>query len=64
MRERDPFPIRVERLTSDMFVGDVVTKPEVPPLIEHARRIGCRTQTGTGMFVKVRDLIVDFLLAA
>jgi shikimate dehydrogenase len=64
MREGDPFPVRIERLTPDMFVGDVVTMPEVPPLIENARRIGCRTQTGTGMFVKVRDLIVDFLLPA
>jgi shikimate dehydrogenase len=63
MRAGDPFPIMVERLTSVMFVGDVVTKPEVPPLIERARRIGCRTQTGTGMFFKVRDLMVEFLLA-
>jgi shikimate dehydrogenase len=64
MREGDPFPIPIETLTPDMFVGDVVTKPEVPPLIENARRIGCRTQTGTGMFLKVRDLMIDFLLPA
>ena len=46
-----------------MFVGDVVTKPAVPPLIDAARRLGCRTQTGGGMFDAVGELIVDFLLA-
>jgi shikimate dehydrogenase len=35
----------------------------VSPLIETARRLGCRTQTGVGMFEAVSELIVDFLLA-
>lgn len=64
MRADDPLPIQVERLTADMAVGDVITVPVEPPLIVAARRHGCCAVTGTDMFVRVRDLIVDFLLEA
>jgi shikimate dehydrogenase len=64
MRAGDPFPIDVARLTADMFVGDVITAPAITPLIEAARRLGCKTQVGGGMFVAVSELVVDFLLAA
>ena len=63
MRAGDPYPVDVERLAPGTFVGDVVTKPAVPPLIEAARRIGCRTSRGADMFAAVAGLIVDFLLA-
>ena len=63
MRAGDPYPVDVTRLKPDTFVGDVVTKPAVPPLIEAARRIGCGTSTGGDMFAAVAGLIVDFLLA-
>jgi len=62
MRAGDPYPVNVKHLSSEMFVGDVVTLPAVPPLIAAARETGCKTQTGSGMFEKVRDLMVDFLL--
>lgn len=64
MREGDPLPIDASRFTPAMFVGCVITAPAVPPLIEAARRTGCNTMTGADMFAKVRDRIVDFLLAA
>lgn len=63
MRVNDPYPVDVERLAPGTFVGDVVTKPAVPPLIEAARRTGCRTSTGGDMFATVTGLMVDFLLA-
>ena len=63
MREGDPLPILPGSLQPGQFVGDVVTKPEVPPLIVEARRLGLKTSPGTAMFEKVRDLMVDFLLA-
>jgi shikimate dehydrogenase len=47
-----------------MFVGCVVTEPKVPPLIERARALGCRTITGADMFREVRDLMLAFLLGA
>ena len=43
-------------------VGDVVTVPAVPPLIERARAVGCRTMIGATMFEAVRNRMVDFLL--
>jgi shikimate dehydrogenase len=63
MRPGDPYPVDVTGLKPDTFVGDVVTKPAVPPLIEVARRVGCRTSTGGDMFATVAGLIADFLLA-
>ena len=62
MHSEDPFPVQVERLSPAMFVGDVITAPAVTPLLERARRVGCRTITGGDMFACVRDLMVDFLL--
>ncbi|MEQ1649125.1 MAG: shikimate dehydrogenase [Hyphomicrobiaceae bacterium] len=63
MRDGDPLPADISKLTSAMFVGDVVTKPEIPPLIAAAQKAGCKTSNGVAMFGRVRDLMVDFLLA-
>ena len=62
MREGDPLPVEVARLTPAMFVGCVITAPAVTPLIAAARERGCGTVTGSEMFARVRDLMVDFLL--
>ena len=64
MKSDDPLPLDVNRLTSQMHVGDVVTMPAVPPLVEAARARGCRTTTGIEMFDGHRKLVVDFLLHA
>jgi shikimate dehydrogenase len=58
----DPFPLQIDHLTSDMFVGDVITEPAVTPLIQVARRLGCRTQTGAEMFDAQLRSIRDFLI--
>ena len=63
MRPDDPLPVRAERLSPDAFVSDVVTMPEVTPLLAAARARGCGTRTGIGMFEAVRDRMVEFLLA-
>jgi shikimate dehydrogenase len=62
MRSGDPLPIDVSRLNPTTFVGDVVTKPPLTPFIEAARARGCPTVTGTQMFGRVCDAIVDYLL--
>ncbi|WP_248323213.1 shikimate dehydrogenase [Caballeronia sp. Sq4a] len=62
MRAGDPLPFDVSRLPATTFVGDVVTKPPITPFIEAARARGCPTVTGTQMFGRVCDAIVDFLL--
>ena len=63
MRAGDPYPVDVTRLDAGTVVADVITKPAVPPLIEAARKIGCRTSTGVDMYAAVGDRIVDFLVA-
>jgi shikimate dehydrogenase len=55
-------PVDVSKLAKTTFVGDVVTMPPVPPLIEAARALGCGTMTGAGMFEAVRDRMVAFYL--
>jgi shikimate dehydrogenase len=62
MKPDDPLPVDVSRLAKTTFVGDVVTMPPVPPLIEAARALGCGTMTGAGMFEAVRDRLVAFYL--
>ncbi|SAK88955.1 shikimate dehydrogenase family protein [Caballeronia ptereochthonis] len=62
MRPGDPLPIDVSRLPATTFVGDVVTKPPLTPFIEAARARGCTTVTGTQMFGRVCDAIVQFLV--
>ena len=58
----DPLPLDLAKLTPAMFVCCVVTVPEVTPLVGAARAIGCGTVTGADMFLRVRDLMVDFVL--
>jgi shikimate dehydrogenase len=62
MRPGDALPIDVSKLKPTTFVGDVVTKPPLTPFIEAARAQGCPTVTGTQMFGRVCDAIVDYLL--
>lgn len=63
MKDGDPLPFDGDKLTPDMFIGEVITKPAVSPLVARARSMGCRAITGVDMFVEVRDLMVDYLSA-
>ncbi|MFM9887040.1 MAG: shikimate dehydrogenase family protein [Burkholderiales bacterium] len=62
MKPGDPHPVMFEKLTPTMFVADVITAPEVTPMLEAARRLGCGTQTGIGMFNGVAERMVSFFL--
>ena len=63
MRAGDALPVLGDKLSAEMFVGDVITLPAVTPLLERARAKGCKTQVGAGMFAAVCERMVDFLLA-
>lgn len=63
MHAGDPLPVGVSKLGSGQFVACAITRPDVPPLIAEARRIGCRTMTGAGMFDSQAETLADFLLA-
>ncbi|WOE32234.1 MULTISPECIES: ThiF family adenylyltransferase [unclassified Acinetobacter] len=52
----------LDQLTPEMSVADVVTSPVDTPFIKHAMQLGCIAVKGTDMFMKVRDLMVNFLL--
>jgi shikimate dehydrogenase len=62
MRPIDPVPVQIVHLSSAMTLGDVITVPEVTPLLVAARAAGCRTTTGIDMFHAGLELIIDFLL--
>ena len=64
MREGDPLPVEAAGLSPSMFVGDVITQPVETPLLAAARAIGCRTETGVGMFGAVATLTVEFFIVA
>lgn len=63
MCANDPIPIEIRALSPPTFVGDVVTVPEVTPLLAAARERGCGIQTGVGMFVNSIELMADFFLS-
>lgn len=62
MNAGDALPIDLVDCDDSLFVGDVVTKPAVPTLIEAARALGCRTMTGADMFASVCERLVEFYL--
>ena len=64
MRADDPVPLDAGALHAGMVVGDVITAPEVTPLLRAARAAGCRTLTGVGMFLASVDLMVAFFADA
>ena len=60
MNPTDPLPLDVSRLAPTTFVGEVVMKQEVTPLLRLARARGCRTQAGTEMLFEQIPLYLDF----
>ena len=62
MKPSDPFPVMVEHLSSDMFVGCVITQPDPSPLVSTARAKGCKTSTGVEMYQSVQGVMLDFFL--
>lgn len=60
MRDDDAPPIMLDKLSPHMFVGDVITAPEITPLLRAARERGCGIQTGVAMFEASVQLMLDF----
>ena len=60
MSPADPLPVDVERLGPGTFVGEVVMKQEVTPLLQAARARGCPTQIGTDMLFEQIPLYLDY----
>ncbi len=60
MNAGDPLPVDVARLSASTFVGEVVMKVEVTPLLQAARVRGCRTQVGTDMLYEMIPAYLEF----
>jgi len=60
MNSSDPLPIDVTRLAPSTFVGEVVMKQEITPLLRAAREKGCRYQVGTDMLFEMIPAYLEF----
>ena len=60
MKSSDPLPFDVTRLAPSTFVGEVVMKQEITPLLQAARAKGCRYQVGTDMLFEMIPAYLEF----
>jgi shikimate dehydrogenase len=60
MKEGDPLPMDVSRLSPDTFVGEVVMKAETTAFLAAAQTRGCRTQVGTDMLFEQIPAYLEF----
>ena len=56
----DPLPFDVTRLSASTFVGEVVMKTKITPLLHAARGRGCRFQVGTDMLFEMIPAYLEF----
>jgi shikimate dehydrogenase len=60
MKAGDPLPFDPWKLDSRTFVGEVVMKQEITPLLAAARERGCRFQVGTDMLFEMIPAYLEF----
>lgn len=60
MKESDPLAVDVTRLSPKTFVGEVVMKQEITPLLAAARERGCPYQVGTDMLFEMIPAYLEF----
>ena len=56
-------PVDLARLDPAAYVGDLITRPVITPLLATARSIGCPIVTGEDMFAVQAGIMADILLA-
>ena len=60
MNADDPLPVDVARIAPGTFVGEVVMKQEITPLLRTARERGCQIQIGTDMLFEQIPLYLEY----
>ena len=60
MNDADPLPFDVARLSAGTFVGEVVMKREMTPLLQAAQARGCPFQVGTDMLFEMIPAYLEF----
>jgi shikimate dehydrogenase len=60
MKDDDPLPMDVDRISPDAFVGEVVMKQQITPFLKAAVAKGCRVQVGTDMLFEQIPAYLEF----
>ncbi len=60
MNPGDPLPFDVTRLAPSTFVGEVVMKQEITPMLQAAIARGCKVQVGTDMLFEMIPAYLEF----
>jgi len=60
MKPGDPLPFDIARLAPSTFVGEVVMKQEITPLLKAAQAKGCRYVVGTDMLFEMIPAYLEF----
>ena len=60
MKEGDPLPLEVERISASAFVGEVVMKEQTTPFLRAARARGCDIQPGIDMLFEQIPAYLEF----
>lgn len=60
MKADDPMPFDVTRLSSLTFVGEVVMKKEITPMLRAAAALGCNYVVGTDMLFEMIPAYLEF----
>jgi len=60
MKEDDPLPLDVTRISPSAFVGEVVMKQEITPFLAAVRARGCEIQVGTDMLFEQIPAYLEF----
>ena len=60
MKDGDPLPFDISRIEPRTFVGEVVMKQAITPLLAAAQAKGCRIQVGTDMLFEMIPAYLEF----
>jgi shikimate dehydrogenase len=60
MKDGDPLPFDVARIAPSTFVGEVVMKQTITPLLAAVQAKGCRIQVGTDMLFEQIPAYLEF----
>lgn len=60
MNPNDPIPFDVDKISPSTFVGEVVMKQAITPLLAAAQAKGCQTQMGTDMLFEMIPAYLEF----
>jgi shikimate dehydrogenase len=64
MAAGDGLPANFGKFDPNLFVVEIIPKPDITPLVTFARDCGCKTMLGQAMVAGQADAIVEFLRGA